>query len=237
MAKEEKKEEKKEAAGAAEGGDSKAKGKAEVTPEEAAKKAKKKRLIMMAAIGVVVIGGAGFGAMKFLGKGSATTASEGHGDDAKNDEPGKHAAGGKAEPGKTGEAGKGEHAGGEAKKDESGKAAEGSAATPTGGPSDGIGATVKFEPFHLNLGNPLENRYVRMELSAEYMGGDEQLEELKRRMPQLRDAIISVTSRKSREFLLGPDGKDQLRLEILNKVNQYMTKKIENVYITDMLIE
>jgi flagellar basal body-associated protein FliL len=46
-----------------------------------------------------------------------------------------------------------------------------------------------------------------------------------------------VTARKTREFLLGPDGKDQLRLEIKNRINQYMSKKIENVYITDILIE
>ncbi|MFK7824204.1 MAG: flagellar basal body-associated protein FliL [Oligoflexales bacterium] len=100
-----------------------------------------------------------------------------------------------------------------------------------------FGATYQLKPFHSNLGNPLENRYLRLEISFEYKQGDEQRKEIEARLPQLRDAVLSVASRKTREFLLGPDGKDQLRLEILNRVNQFMDKKIESIFITDMLIE
>lgn len=56
-------------------------------------------------------------------------------------------------------------------------------------------------------------------------------------MPQLKDAVIAVTRRKTREFLLGPDGMEQLRKEIQTRVNHYMTKKIDDVFITDILIE
>jgi flagellar protein FliL len=100
-----------------------------------------------------------------------------------------------------------------------------------------FGCTAPLTPFHLNLGNPLENRYIRLEVSLEYGCAEEQKAEIEKRLPQLRDAIISVTSRKTREFLLGPDGKEQLRKEIHNRVNHYMTKKIDDVYITDILIE
>ena len=100
-----------------------------------------------------------------------------------------------------------------------------------------FGATYQLKPFNSNLGNPLENRYLRLEIAFEYKGGDEQRKEIEARLPQLRDAVLSVASRKTREFLLGPDGKDQLRLEILNRVNQFMDKKIESIFITDMLIE
>ena len=100
-----------------------------------------------------------------------------------------------------------------------------------------FGATYQLKPFHSNLGNPLENRYLRLEIAFEYKQGDEQRKEIEARLPQLRDAVLSVASRKTREFLLGPDGKDQLRLEILNRVNQFMDKKIESIFITDMLIE
>jgi flagellar basal body-associated protein FliL len=101
----------------------------------------------------------------------------------------------------------------------------------------GFGATYTFKPFHLNLGNPLENRYVRIEVAAEYKGGDPQKVELEARLPQLRDAVISVVQGKSREFILSPTGKDRLRYEITTQINQLMTKKIENVYITDLIIE
>ncbi len=94
----------------------------------------------------------------------------------------------------------------------------------------------ELKPFHLNLGNPLENRYVRMEIRLEYTN-DDQKAELTARDSQLRDAIVSIISRKTREHLISPDGKDQLRLEIKNRLNQYLDKKITNVYITDILIE
>ena len=100
-----------------------------------------------------------------------------------------------------------------------------------------FGDTYAFKTFHLNLGNPLENHYIRLEVSAEFKGGDKQKEEIERRLPQLRDAVVGVVSAKSREFLLGPDGKAQLRREILIKLNRYMTTPIESVFITDLLIE
>ena len=100
-----------------------------------------------------------------------------------------------------------------------------------------FGDTINLKPFNINLGNPLENRYVRLELSLEYKGKDSQKQEIERRMPQLRDAIISVTGKKSREFLLSADGKDQLRKELLIVINRYMSRPIEAVYITDILID
>lgn len=100
----------------------------------------------------------------------------------------------------------------------------------------GIGLMYDMKPFHLNLGNPLENRYVRLELRFEYPNED-QKPELVARDSQIRDAVVSIVSRKTREHLLSPDGKDQLRLEIKNRVNQYLEKKVTNVYITDILIE
>lgn len=105
--------------------------------------------------------------------------------------------------------------------------------------ADGInfGETYAFKPFHLNLGNPLENHYVRMEVAVEFMGGETQKAEIEKRLVQLRDAVVSVVSRKSKEFLLGPDGKDQLRREVLIRINRYMSKPVEAVYITDILIE
>jgi flagellar FliL protein len=115
-----------------------------------------------------------------------------------------------------------------------GKEATAGAGKP--GRYSGIGLMYDMKPFHLNLGNPLENRYVRLEVRFEYPNEDQKVE-LKARDSQIRDAVVSIVSRKTREHLLSPDGKDQLRLEIKNRVNQYLEKKITNVYITDILIE
>ena len=100
-----------------------------------------------------------------------------------------------------------------------------------------FGNTYKLKPFHLNLGNPLENRQIMIEIALQYRGDTDQEEDITSREAQLRDAVISIVSRKTRDFLLGPDGKDQLRLEILTRLNQYLDQPIEQVYITDIMIE
>ncbi|RYZ54201.1 MAG: DUF4366 domain-containing protein, partial [Proteobacteria bacterium] len=151
---------------------------------------------------------------------------DGHGD-AKKDEHGAPA--------------KDEH--GEVKKDEHGNEIKsdgkdkGKADDKASESNIDFGETYKMSTFNLNLGNALENRYIRIEISLEYRGGAEQKKEIDRRLPQLRDAIIGIMQRKTREFLLSPDGKEALRKELLIRINRYMTKKIESVYITDLLIE
>jgi flagellar basal body-associated protein FliL len=135
--------------------------------------------------------------------------------------------------------GKGEKKHEESNTNEAHKAED--AASPTTPPTEetnpGMGDSYRFETFHLNLGNPLYNHYIRMNLSVEYRNGELQRNEIEKRKDQLRDIIISVTGKKTREFLLSPDGKDQLRLEITKSINRYLQQPIQAVYITDFLIE
>jgi len=224
---------------------------APATPEDEAKQ-KKKKLLIMAIGGVVGVAAIGGGAAMFLGKKKAepaATEAGAHGPEKKADEHAaenkadEHAADKKADEHaaeKKADAPADGHAaapapdakGGHGKEPE--KGTEGSGGTDS---APDFGQTYSFAAFNINLGNPMDNHYARMEVTVEFFGGSEQEGEIKKRLPQLRDAIVSVASKKSREFLLGPDGKDQLRLEIKNRLNQYMTRKIENVYITDILIE
>lgn len=212
--------------------------------DEGSGKKSKKKLIIIGSLLLVAIGG-GAGAFFFLkgkppSQSAETSGADAHGPD--------HAADPAAKPDEAG----GKKAEGEkAKEDDAhGKDGDHAAAAPKDGhtvdgakpeanpaATAGFGATFTFKPFHLNLGNPLENRYVRIEVAAEYKGGDPQKVELEARLPQLRDAVISVVQGKTREFILSPTGKDRLRYEITTQINQLMTKKIENVYITDLIIE
>ncbi len=249
------------------------------TPEQEAAASKKKKIIIFGVIGLFVLGGGAFAAIKMLGSSSKPKESTNdHGGAEAGAEGGAegdsgHAAGeasGHSEGAAEGDAAKkgvakagtketsghgdtkaeGKHEGdghgdakaegkhdgdghGDAKAEGSGK---GSGADTSDSRYAGIGIMYDFKPFHLNLGNPLENRYVRMEIRVEYPN-EEQKAELTARDSQMRDAIVSIISRKTREHLLSPDGKDQLRLEIKNRLNQYLEKKIVNVYITDILIE
>lgn len=232
------------------------------SPEDAAKK-KKKKLLIFGVLGAVLLLGGGGGAFMFLSKGKKDHkeeeiskestehsekkgeeggAKEGEHADAKKDGESKDDAAKSAEGA---DAKKDEHAEADAKKDgedkaggkDGDKAAAGKDKEKKSESNIDFGETYKLQTFNLNLGNALENRYIRIEISLEYKGGEEQKKEIDVRLPQLRDAIIGILQRKTREFLLSPDGKEALRKELLIRINRYMTKKIESVYITDLLIE
>jgi flagellar basal body-associated protein FliL len=207
----------------------------EVSEEDAAK-AKKKKLIIIGAAALLVVGGLGGFLAMSGGDDAAPTAESGEEQPAGAGDEAQEAGEQKSEGGDPGEAS------GDAKPKAEGDGHGGEAGEHGGeGSSDlshlNFGETYKFKAFHLNLGNPLENHYIRLELAAEYKGGAAQKTEMGRRLPQLRDAIVGVVGNKSKEFLLSPDGKSQLRREILIRVNRYMTQPIENVFITDILIE
>lgn len=220
-------------------------------------KKKKKLIIIIAAAAVLLLGGGG-GAFFFLKKGAPKPAEsteggheasaageEGHSKDAKSEQGGqtKDASKDKEKADSKTEKAADKKEDTEKKEDKAaeGKAEAGKDAKSAEKPADPykgtFGQIKEFKPFNVNLGNPLENRYARISIGIEYKGGEEHLAEINRREPQLRDAVLTVVARKTREHLLSPDGKDQLRLELRNRINQLLDKKIESVFITDMLIE
>lgn len=103
--------------------------------------------------------------------------------------------------------------------------------------NDQFGDTVDIPKMELNLGNPLENRFLRFGLSLEYHGGEEQKKELTRRMPQIRDVVISIISRKTRIELLSADGKEGFRKQLKNTLNELLQEPVTNVYFTEFLVE
>lgn len=190
-------------------------------------KGKKRRLLVIMILGGLLVLGAGGGAAYFLSQGGSSSA------DAETPISSAQLAASETEESSETEEKSRESTSRASSGGSGGRGSEGSV-------SDlGIdfGDTFKMQPFQLNLGNALENRYVRLEVTLEYSGGQAQKQEIERRMPQLRDAIISIISRKTREFLLAPDGKDALRKEMLIRINRYMKTKVDAVYITDILIE
>lgn len=199
----------------------------EIGSDEEEGKGSKKFLIIGIILGILVIGG-GAGAFLALsggddssGKEPTEVSTDPAAEDTANTTPEEKATEGEAA------------ADGDAKSDEE-KKSEGAEKEKV---AIDFGDTFQMKTFSLNLGNALENRFVRLEVTLEYSGGEDHKAEIEKRLPQLRDAVISVVSRKTREFLLAPDGKDTLRKEVLIRINRYMKTKIDAVYITDILIE
>jgi flagellar FliL protein len=102
---------------------------------------------------------------------------------------------------------------------------------------ESFGETFALPKMDLNLGNPLENRYLRIAVSIEYTGGKTQQDELKRREPQLKDLIISSVSSRTRLELLTEKGKEKLRRELINKINETFERPVKTIYFTDFLVE
>ncbi|NBW83326.1 hypothetical protein EBR21_16380, partial [bacterium] len=102
---------------------------------------------------------------------------------------------------------------------------------------ESFGETFALPKMDLNLGNPLENRYLRIGVSIEYTGGKTQQDELKKREPQLKDLIISSVSSRTRLELLTEKGKEKLRRELINKINETFERPVKTIYFTDFLVE
>lgn len=188
----------------------------------------KKKLLIIIIAAVVVLLGAGGGIFFFMaGGGEGEETSETPTEEVEETEETEATV--SEEAGKEGEAKEGEAA----KEGEQGgdKAKEKAVA------SIDFGCTYPLKVFNLNLGNHLENHYIRLEMAIEYGCSDQIKVELDKRLPQIRDAVITVASRSSREILLSPDGKFELRKEVKNRINHYMKNKIDDIFITDLLIE
>lgn len=96
---------------------------------------------------------------------------------------------------------------------------------------------VALDPFVLNLAD--RGRYLKVTIQIELT--DEKLQEvIQSKTPQLRDTIITLVSSKSLNSISSPEGKFQLKDEILFRVNQIMGMEkdaIKNLYFTEFVMQ
>lgn len=228
------------------------------TDEKPKKKRKLVLLLGIGGIGLAAAGGGGFFVMKTLSGGQKELAAEplaadAHaGEDAEHADPNTETAGatesadGHTEEKATGQAeedqGKDHQNSAEKAKDGDQSATTDAAPAKSKGKKtisdeNSFGETFEIPKMELNVGNPLEYRFLRFSVSLEYHGGEEQAEELEKRLPQMRDIIISLIGRKTRMELLSPEGKENLRKQLKNTFNEVFEKPITNVYFTSFLVE
>jgi flagellar FliL protein len=112
-----------------------------------------------------------------------------------------------------------------------------------------IGAVVSMETFIVNLADPGGNRYLRVTMDLELAGkpgdkpGDKSAsktagDELAKRMPQIRDAVLMILSTKRYADISTPEGKTALREEILTAVNNLLaSSQITRIYFKEFVIQ
>jgi flagellar FliL protein len=96
-------------------------------------------------------------------------------------------------------------------------------------------ALIALESFVLNLSD--QGRYLKVTMQFELADAANQPLVIEK-TPQIRDAIITLVSSKSVESVSSPEGKMQLKDEVLLRANQAVGKDIfKNLYFTEFVMQ
>jgi flagellar protein FliL len=94
---------------------------------------------------------------------------------------------------------------------------------------------LALDPFILNLSDP--GRHLKVTVQFELNNEKDELK-VKERTPKLRDIIIMLLSSKTVDSVSSPEGKFQIKDEILLRANQAMDREVfRNVYFTDFVMQ
>lgn len=127
----------------------------------------------------------------------------------------------------------------------SGKLGGASAASAAAQPKAEDVATknVVLEPLLVNLADDGGHSYLRVSVVlAEAVGKDEKAKPDEKPVPganaAVRDAILTVLSSKHAADLLAPNGKEELKKELKQAIDQEVpTAEVQTVYFTDFLVQ
>jgi len=100
-----------------------------------------------------------------------------------------------------------------------------------------IGPMVDLESFIVNILDQGEVRYLKAAITLE-ADTPETAAELTQRMPQIKDAILMLISNKTFAELSDLQGRLQLRVELLNRINSLLlVGKVKRIYFTDFVVQ
>lgn len=103
--------------------------------------------------------------------------------------------------------------------------------------TDTVGEMFSLEPFVVNLADPQAKRYLKVTISLE-LESPEAVERIKRVVPKLRDMVIILLTSLTFEEVMTPEGKVQIRDELLERFNQILRPdRVRNIYFTDFVVQ
>ncbi len=100
------------------------------------------------------------------------------------------------------------------------------------------GIFYQFEdPFIVNLAEANAERYLKVNPVFE-VDNQEVVDEINQKLPEVKDILITIFSSKTLDDVMPLAGKDRIKQEIMDKVNEILTKgKIKGVYFSDFVIQ
>ena len=100
-----------------------------------------------------------------------------------------------------------------------------------------MGPIYPLDPFTVNLVSSNADRYLKCKIDFE-LDSPALQKEVDKKLPAIRDMIISILSSKSIEEIQTAQGKQKLKDEIKRKINSFLTTgEIRNVYFTEFVIQ
>ncbi len=104
-------------------------------------------------------------------------------------------------------------------------------------PKPEVGPFLQLDPFIVNLADPTGRRYLRVKIALEFQN-QEAYQKANERIPQINDAIIMVLSSKTVEEVLSPEGKLNIRIELIRKLDELLgANAIRNLYFTQFVVQ
>jgi len=99
------------------------------------------------------------------------------------------------------------------------------------------GHIYTMDSLLVNLSDTDKLRYLKIRINLESMEGKPN-EEYDKRLPQLRDSILTLLSSKTQKDIVDSEGKRRIKEEITARMNQILTQfKIQTVYFTEFVIQ
>ena len=100
-----------------------------------------------------------------------------------------------------------------------------------------LGPIFSLETFIVNLADEGGKRYLRMTIDLE-MDSEELESEVKKRLPQVRDSILTILPTKRFDDISSAKGKTALRDQMLERINGLLTRgKVTNIYFKEFVVQ
>jgi flagellar FliL protein len=100
-----------------------------------------------------------------------------------------------------------------------------------------MGPIYSMPSFIVNLDDPKLRKYLRLTMDME-ITDDKTLVEFEGKLPQIRDAVLTILPSNRYEEITTVAGKNALRTELLAAANSFFGKEtVVNIYFTEFVIQ
>jgi flagellar FliL protein len=100
-----------------------------------------------------------------------------------------------------------------------------------------MGPLYSLDTMIVNLSDHGGKRYLRVTMALE-LNDPDAVTTIESRLPQVRDAILTILPTKTYDEISTTDGKIALRNQVMEKINSLITKgRVDNIYFTEFVVQ